>query len=191
MKYALPVLVILAISACDSENTNQRSNLDYTPPIPKIEDFGQWELKQTDGKAVDDPNATGDYREGYYMKLDSLEGNKILEMKCQTHSTTRNTWYRVPSVKVIMRISDYNSNTGKVWNFKNFVGIEKEQLWDLLREEDNFTYGNSHTFVPKGWRNSWRVAMTHCLTAYNIYIDEWNNKKGTKIEKVDIATQDW
>ncbi|MCD9546272.1 hypothetical protein GLP24_15625 [Photobacterium carnosum] len=149
--------------------------------------YGDWKLKNIDGKAVSDPNATGDHREAYFVKLESLEGEKLLSLKCQTLSTTRSDWYKAPSVRVAINFSDYNKHTGKMWNNKQILShtAESKALWRYLENEDVFTYTKRHTFDTKGFKNTWNKAMGHCLSAYNIYIKEWNEKKGTDSRTVD------
>ena len=152
--------------------------------VASEEEYGRWELKNIDGPAALDPNAPGDNREAYFTKLESLEGGKLLSLRCRTFSTTRTDWYKIPSVKVKMHISDYNRNSGKIWNSKEMI-VESNAIWGYLDNEGTFYYENRHTFETKGWKNAWRKAMGHCLSAYNIYIEEWNEKKGTSHKKVN------
>jgi hypothetical protein len=151
------------------------------------ENYGRWELKNIDGKAVTDPEATGDMKEAYFTKLEALEGGKLFSMKCQTIASERNFQNnRKPEVRVYMHISDYNRNSGKIWNSKP-IYVEQDMIWDYLDKEETFFWNKKYTFETVGWKNTWRKAMGHCLTAFNKYVEEWNLVKNDNQELIDVA----
>ena len=168
------VFLIIFLSGCGGSDSEAKS------------EYGAWELIQRDGLAMTDSSIMGDAREGYLARLVSVESNKILTLRCQTYSTTRNgRWDKAPSMTIESFVSDYNVNSKKMWNTKATI-LEHNKIMDYLANEEMFFYDQRHSFETKGWNKAWKKAMKHCLDGFNTYVGEWNEEKGTVFETVEL-----
>lgn len=169
----------------------KKSNLLYAALLSCIvsgcntdDSLGKFTVRHDDGMGK--TQGEGDSYEGALAEVISEDGNYKFSARCDTKTTTRSDYYYAPSVRVSMWVSGYNPTTKQIFNSKKLGYLEEKQTFDILKSSPILNYGAAVSFDVKGWKGAWNQATAYCYSAYNIYIKEWNKKKGTEFEEVAL-----